>query len=546
MSIITHQRSLLTEMLKSSTYSILILDEYSLALVNTLFRLIDLRRLNITSILLITDEREEIDAHAVYFINSKYWDHVAYDIRMNRYRTISLNFTDSISRVHLEELAKRCSETGRANTIVSVFDRFLTYCGMGSNCFIVLDGNTLIHKNDILEESEPVGCLKYIAKKGLNEKNMVNSLYSFFQNNKIEPLMFTSHAILKKAKNNNLSFKKKALLFFFNRKEDLFAPLLFNWFYVGLVDDLLEMKTNTINYNKEDKQVSFNIMWDDDFFLKNKFEELETVSERIEKEHKEYRLQIIDKNRNIPSLTKRSEMIKGHMGIVLAIIDLINELAYDDFYQASESMKQDDILVLKDKGNMHMQKRLLALMVKDNHSVENVAAFAMDNEPLQKFVEKIYDLKCMSEKEDMESVFLENGTDNEHSNKDNSPSINKFKTASYTNLTQNIFDRVKQSFYRFTGNKPLKCKLSIQLDEILKELKSNGLNLLNKTNRKEICYLENINKIVVIVEGGGCQRELFEIRALMDNHDIEIVYGYDYMVNGTDMVNQIDKFTKSL
>lgn len=544
MSIITHQRSLVIEILRSPTYSILILDEYSLSLINTLFRLIDLRRLNITSILLITDEREEIDAHAIYFINSKYWDRVAYDVSINRYRTISLNFTDSISRVHLEQLAKKCSEKGKANTIVSVFDRFLTYCGTDSNCFLISDEDSLLQQNDVLKRFEKDSPLDHFVKKGLDEKNIINSLYSFFWNNQIEPLMFTTHPFLQKAKNNNLSFKKKAILLFFNRKEDFFAPLMFNWFYVGLVNDLLEMKTNTINYTKENKPITFNIMWDDEFFLKNKFEELETVSERIEKEHKEYRMQIIDKNRNISSLTKRSEIIKGHMGIVLAIIDLINDLAYDEFYQASESMKHEDIIALLGKGNIEMQKRFLALMVKENCSLESVSAFTMDNASLQNFVEKIDDLKTMSD-----NSYDPDGDDNQDKKNmcgdDGSP-MGRFKTSSYTNLTQNIFNRVKQQINRFTGNKTLKCKLSIQLDEILKELKSNGLNLLNKSDRKEICYPENISKIVVVLEGGGCQRELYEIRTLMETHDVDIVYGYDYMLNGSNMINQIDNCNNSL
>lgn len=521
MSVITHQRSLVAEILKSPTYSILILDEYSLALVNTLFRLIDLRRLNITSILLITDQRDPIDAHAIYFINSTHSKIVAEDINKNLYRTVSLNFTDSISRAKLEDLAKNVSKSGKANTITTVFDRFLTYCGTDSNSFLISDGNQLFTKES----------------PNTDKKNLVNSLYSFFQNSDTEPLMFTYHPLLNKIKNNNLTFKKKAILLFFNRKEDIFAPMMFNWFYAGLVDDLLEMKTNMINYSKgkeiETENISYNIMWDDDFFIKNKYEKIELVSERIEKEHKEYRMQIVDKNRNIPSLTKRGEIIKGHMGIVLAVIDKMSDLAYDEFFHASENMKKDDIMTLAEKGTKEMRQRMLALMIREGLNEVDVADWVKNSNIDQGLVSKIVQSQY-------ESDNFQSSEHNESDESEMSP-LSRIRSNSYSNLTQNIFNRVKQSINRFTGGKTLKCKLSLQLDEILKELKSNGLNLLNKRNKKEICYSENISKIVVMVEGGGCQRELFEIRGLIEEHDIDIVYGSEYMINGTEMINEIER-----
>ncbi|KRH92891.1 Vesicle trafficking protein Sly1 (Sec1 family) [Pseudoloma neurophilia] len=526
MSLITHQRTLVAEILKTSTYSLLILDQYSLTLVNTLFRLIDLRRLNITAILLITDQREAIDAHAIYFINSKYSDIVAEDVNRDLYRSISLNFTDSISRAKLEELAENVSSTGKANTISSVFDRFLTYCAIDSNSFLISDGILLYMKNHILNKQ---------TDNGLTHKNIVNSLFSFFQNNEIEPLMFTNHSLLQKMKNNNFSFKKKAILLFFNRKDDIFAPLMFNWFYLGFVDDLLDFRVNLINYTKDEKENTFNLMWDDDFYIKNKFEKLDVVSDRIEKEHKEYRMKIIEKNRNIPSLTKRSEIIKGHMAIVLAVIDRINELAYDDFYQASENMKKDEIQALTGKGNLELRKRLVALMMRENLSETDVGEFIQNNEMDEKFVDKIAKLQLIAE--------TKSQTPTEDSDEQENLSIGRLQTNSYSNLTHNIFNRVKQSINKFTGNTLLKCKLSMQLDEIIKELKSNGLNLLDKKNKKEICYIENINKIVVVVEGGGCLREMFEIQTLMRNHDVDIVYGCDYMINGNEMIKRIDSMS---
>lgn len=494
MSVLQSQRELLSQIIRSTTWSILILDNHSLSLVNTLFRLIDLRRLNITSIHLISDKRNPIDAHAVYFVNSAYYERIIQDISDNLYRSISLNFSDSISREKLEILAKKLSSFGKANIISSVYDRFMLYCALDNNSFLFTTDNS---------------------------RNHINSLFSFFLNNNLEPFSISSLPILEKYNKNNISMKKKSLLVTFNRKEDIFAPLLFNWYYIGLINDLLEINKNIIKYKSNDeKDEIFNLMWDDDFYHQNQYELLQTVSDRIEKEHKEYKIKVSDKNRNIPTLTKRNEIIRGHMGIVLSIIDRINELGYDEYFEVVDTMKKDELILLTEKGTLEMKKRVLALMIKEGINEKEVDEFMKRSKIDKKFVLSV--VKCINGKKEFENQEITSNY-------------------SYSNILNSTLKRVKQSISKYTGNNKIKCKLSINLMEILKALKNDGLEVLNKKKKKEIIYIGDINKVVVIVENGGCYREMYEIKELMREYDIDIVYGYDSLVNGNDMINIIEE-----
>lgn len=466
------QKSKLAAFLNTDTWTVLILDDATFPIINTLFRLIELRRFNITTIFKLENDREQVNANAIYFVHSSSISDIVSDVTGKMYSTYNLNFIDSVSRDSLEMLAATLSEKRLALKVESVWDRHLNFLALDNNLFVVNGSN----------------------------RDMAAGLFSLFFNLDNEPFIVSgdenvSELLYKKMKNNLVKRKdRRPLLIFFKRENDVITPLEHNWTYAGLINDVLSFDINKVVYSKEKDTCTYSITPDDTFYATNKYEKFPLVTERIEKEHMNYKKEIGKKNYNIAELNRANEMIDAHMSICLNLINEISDRGYDEYHEMEQRNASDEqIYKMVEKGSAEDVKRFVCTLLKKGARPEVVQYIMNKRGITQQFVENV-----------VQRIQIEESS--------------LFKRA--TNILSKII------------NVETSTPLSAYVGEVVAKAKRGELKAMG--NRK--VYYEEVSGIYVFVVGGGCYKEIDSLRRM----DGGIVYGCDVILNGRMALERIE------
>ncbi|KAL0713930.1 hypothetical protein Bca4012_020908 [Brassica carinata] len=379
-------------------FKVLIYDDFCKDVLAPLISVKDLRRQRVTLQLPIHDnERKHVPTVAVYFVQPTETNiqRIIADVSTSLYDTFHLNFSSSIPRPLLENLA---SATLHSGSIESVYDQYLEFVTLEDNLFSLSQHSVYAQLNDpsgrnIEEIIEKIanGLFHVLATLGVvpvircpvgGPAEMV----AFSLDTKLRHHLLTS-------KKNNLflssSFQQpRPLLCIFDRNFDLAVGIRHDFRYRPLVHDLLGLKLNGLIIPGAQENKIFLDSSDDPFWSANASLEFPQVASEIETQLNKYKEDVeevsirtsglignntkhlMDAVNLLPELTDRKQVIDKHTNVATFLLGEIKERSLDVYTTKENAMMMggasrinlsDLLSVLKTKGTK-MDKVRFAIM----------------------------------------------------------------------------------------------------------------------------------------------------------------------------------------
>ncbi|CAK9084231.1 Protein sly1 [Durusdinium trenchii] len=122
----------------ASTWKVLVYDKFCQEVVSLLLKVGGLRNHGVTLHLNINSERLPVaDVPAVYFVEptEQNISRIVEDLSKNLYESCYVNFASAVPRPLLEDLAKNAFETGGAQKVAGVFDRYISFVSLSPSLF---------------------------------------------------------------------------------------------------------------------------------------------------------------------------------------------------------------------------------------------------------------------------------------------------------------------------------------------------------------------------------------------------------------------------
>ena len=143
--------SALDENAPNEVYKVLIMDRHCFEIITPLVKVHELRRHGVTLHLLLENDRQPIgDVPAVYFVSptAENVKRIAGDLSAGLYDAHYLNFSSSLPRALLEDLAVKATECGAAAKVTRVFDQYLDFVSLAPDLFSLGRGASYVALND--------------------------------------------------------------------------------------------------------------------------------------------------------------------------------------------------------------------------------------------------------------------------------------------------------------------------------------------------------------------------------------------------------------
>ncbi|CAI5503945.1 unnamed protein product [Closterium sp. Naga37s-1] len=140
-------------------YKVLLLDKYSRDLISPLLKVSDLRKHGITLHLMVDAERQPIpDVPAVYFLQptAGNMQRLVLDATRGTYDKMHLNFTSSVPRLLLEDLAAGTLKANALHRVARVFDQYLEFVCLDHGLFSLGQPESYVRLNDPMAKDKDV------------------------------------------------------------------------------------------------------------------------------------------------------------------------------------------------------------------------------------------------------------------------------------------------------------------------------------------------------------------------------------------------------
>lgn len=364
-------------------YKILIYDKSSQNILSPLINVKDLRNHGVTLYFLIDKPRKPIpDVPAVYFIRPtpSNLQRVVSDAAVPLYETFHLNFSSSIPRNLLEDLASGLLKSNDAVSRVSkVHDQYLDFVTLEDNLFSLAYSNCYVQLNDPKAEQKEI---EEIIEK------IVDGLFCVLATLSVVPVIrcpqggaaeMVASALDQRlrdhllAKNNlfseggnfSSSFQRPVLCLF-DRNFELAMGIQHDFRYKPLVHDVLGLKLNRVSVQGEKGGMkSFELDGLDPFWVANGGLEFPEVAVEIENQLNKYKKDVDEVNRrtggsggaefdgtdligntkhlmsavnSLPKLTERKQVIDKHTNIATVLLGEIKERSLDSYAKKEYDM----------------------------------------------------------------------------------------------------------------------------------------------------------------------------------------------------------------
>ncbi|KAJ3074874.1 Vesicle trafficking between the ER and Golgi [Podochytrium sp. JEL0797] len=382
-----------------TVWKVLVYDKAGQDIISQLLKVNELRENGVTVHMpLFTDRQSIPDVPAVYFVQptAENIQRIAEDLAKNLYESYYLNFTYTISRNLLEELAAAAIAANASVQIAQVYDQYLNYISLEERLFSLNFNDTYKTLNDAGSTDRAID--------GVTE-SIVAALFSVVATMGAVPIIrcprgnaaasvaakldqrIRDHIM--NSRNNNLfsdpsagsmspamSSSSRPVLILLDRNLDLASMLSHTWTYSTLVHDLLDLKLNRVIIESEEKgrkqKKQFDIDGNDFFWIKNSGNAFPQVADDVNVEITRYKkdvddvtkssgltsLEDVDPNSNaetlkyaltaLPELTDRKRTLDMHMNIATALFQIINDRKLDAFFAMEEAIgKQNKTTVLE-------------------------------------------------------------------------------------------------------------------------------------------------------------------------------------------------------
>jgi len=374
-------------------WKVLIYDDYCRTILAPLFKVGELRKLGITLHLILHSERQAVpDVPAIYFISPSKENirRVVKDCKDKLYDSCYLNFSSSISRPLMEELAQGVLEVEAVSRITKVFDQYLHFISLEDKLFTLAQENSYIAFNsssisDTQAEDnvDAAANTLFCVLITLNQipiircpRNTAASMVAKKLHEKLREHLLKSGSVV----GDSSSFHRPVLILV-DRNVDLSVMFHHTWTYQALVHDILDMKLNKVNFQMETEAESpvkpretrsYDLDPSEPFWAANAGSPWPKVALEIQAQIKEYTAVMEEVNRlktgptsgdsvsqasvpttgplaeqakglgalvsGIPELTEKKRLIDMHVNIATALVDQIKQRNFDTYLKIEESI----------------------------------------------------------------------------------------------------------------------------------------------------------------------------------------------------------------
>ncbi|CAI4058436.1 hypothetical protein SKDZ_04G4030 [Saccharomyces kudriavzevii ZP591] len=403
-------------------WKVLILDIKSTATISSVLRVNDLLKAGITVHSLIKQDRSPLpDVPAIYFVSptKENVDIIVNDLKNDKYSEFYINFTSSLPRNLLEDLAQQVSITGKSDKIKQVYDQYLDFIVTEPELFSLEVTNAYLTLNDPkTTEEEITGLCAKIADGLFNTVLTTNSIpivraakggpaeiIAEKLGTKLRDYVINTNASSASSLQGNDSLERGVLIIL-DRNIDFASMFSHSWIYQCMVFDIFKLSRNTITIPSEGKEEGddatarstatkkYDIEPNDFFWMENSHlpfpeaaENVETALNRYKEEAAEItrktgvsNITDLDPNSNndtvqiqevvkkLPELTAKKNTIDTHMNIFAALLSQLESKSLDTFFEVeqdpgSAKTRSRFIDILKDGKTNNLEDKMRSFIV---------------------------------------------------------------------------------------------------------------------------------------------------------------------------------------